>query len=85
VVYLWDAAAGAIEQLCECKQEGEHITSVKWMADGTFIALVKAPFSCLLIRNTHARTIKHTQTRRHTHTHTHTHKHHSYTIHRARR
>jgi len=39
VVYLWNSSAGSIDQLCECKLEGEVITSVKWMADGSFIAI----------------------------------------------
>lgn len=38
-VYLWNAASGEIEMLCETKEEDEVITSVKWMQDGSHIAL----------------------------------------------
>eukprot|EP00808_Paulinella_micropora_P031650 g73359.t1 len=38
-VYLWDAATGDIETLCEMKNEDEVITSVQWMPDGSHLAL----------------------------------------------
>mmetsp|Transcript_26699 Transcript_26699/g.70115 ORF Transcript_26699/g.70115 Transcript_26699/m.70115 type:complete len:460 (-) Transcript_26699:483-1862(-) len=38
-VYLWNAATGAIEQLCETTREGDHITSVSWSPDGSRLAV----------------------------------------------
>ena len=38
-VYLWNANTGDIEQLMECQEEDEYITSVSWGADGKHIAV----------------------------------------------
>ena len=38
-VYLWDAATGNIDLLCEMPVAGDAVTSVQWMADGTHIAI----------------------------------------------
>jgi len=37
-VYLWDASSGSIDMLFEAP-EGEHVTSTKWMPDGTHLAV----------------------------------------------
>ena len=37
-VYLWNAADGSIEQLCEL-EEGDHVTSVSWGADGKYLSV----------------------------------------------
>ena len=38
-VYLWDAATGNIDLLCEMATPGDIVTSVQWMADGAHIAI----------------------------------------------
>lgn len=38
-VYLWNANTGDIEQLMECQDEDEYVTSVSWGADGKHIAV----------------------------------------------
>jgi len=38
-VYLWNANTGDIEQLMECSEEDDYITSVSWGADGKHIAV----------------------------------------------
>lgn len=38
VVYLWNAANGAISELCQAG-EGDYISSVSWLADGTHLAI----------------------------------------------
>jgi cell division cycle 20, cofactor of APC complex len=38
-VYLWNAASGGIEQLCETEREDDHVTSVSWSPDGTHLAV----------------------------------------------
>jgi len=38
-VYLWDAATGEIELLCENEEDDNNITSVSFMADGTHLAV----------------------------------------------
>ena len=38
-VYLWNANTGDIEQLMECQEEDEYVTSVSWGADGKHIAV----------------------------------------------
>ena len=37
-VYLWDAASGSIDLLCELGQ-ADSVTSVQWMADGSHLAV----------------------------------------------
>ena len=37
-VYLWDAATGAIDLLSETK-DGEHVGSVSWTGDGSYLAI----------------------------------------------
>jgi cell division cycle protein 20 (cofactor of APC complex) len=38
-VYLWNASDGSITQLCELEDEGDHVTSVSWGADGKYLAV----------------------------------------------
>ena len=38
-VYLWDAASGSIDLLCELANEADSVTSVQWMADGSHLAV----------------------------------------------
>ena len=38
-VYLWNAGTGSIEQLMECGQEDDYVTSVAWAADGKHVAV----------------------------------------------
>ena len=38
-VYLWDAATGTIDLLCELSTPGDAVTSVQWMADGAHVAI----------------------------------------------
>ncbi|CAL8466961.1 g6497 [Coccomyxa elongata] len=38
-VYLWNAADGSIEQLMECSEEDDYVTSVAWAADGKHVAV----------------------------------------------
>ncbi len=38
-VYLWNAATGSIEQLCETQREDDHVTSVAWSPDGAHLAV----------------------------------------------
>jgi cell division cycle protein 20 (cofactor of APC complex) len=38
-VYLWNAASGAVEELCSLPREGDYVTSVSWAADATHIAV----------------------------------------------
>lgn len=38
-VYLWNANTGDIEQLMECSEEDDYVTSVSWGADGKHIAV----------------------------------------------
>ncbi|KAK9916231.1 hypothetical protein WJX75_000288 [Coccomyxa subellipsoidea] len=38
-VYLWNAANGSIEQLMECSDEDDYVTSVAWAADGKHVAV----------------------------------------------
>lgn len=38
-LYVWDAVSGNIELMCELPDEDNNITSVKWMQDGSHIAL----------------------------------------------
>jgi len=38
-VYLWNAADGSITQLCELEDEGDHVTSVSWGADGKYLSI----------------------------------------------
>ena len=38
-VYLWNAATGETELLMQCPEEEDIVTSVKWAADGTHIAV----------------------------------------------
>ena len=38
-VYLWNANTGDIEQLMECSDEDDYVTSVSWGADGKHIAV----------------------------------------------
>jgi cell division cycle 20, cofactor of APC complex len=37
-VYLWNASDGSIETLCEL-EEGDHVTSVSWGADGKYLSV----------------------------------------------
>ncbi|WIA09936.1 hypothetical protein OEZ86_000101 [Tetradesmus obliquus] len=37
--YLWNAADGSIEELCSLPGEGDYITSLKWAADSTHLAV----------------------------------------------
>ena len=38
-VYLWDAADGSINQLCELPEEANNVTSVQWGAEGAYLAV----------------------------------------------
>ncbi|KAK9823526.1 hypothetical protein WJX72_003403 [[Myrmecia] bisecta] len=38
-VYLWNASSGDIQQLMQCSEEDDYITSVNWAADGKHIAV----------------------------------------------
>ena len=38
-VYLWDAASGSIDLLCELPNAADSVTSVQWMADGSHLAV----------------------------------------------
>lgn len=38
-VYLWNAGTGDIEQLMECKDEDDYVSSVSWAADGKHVAV----------------------------------------------
>jgi len=38
-VYLWNAASGDIHQLCELEAEDDYVSSVKWVEEGTYLAL----------------------------------------------
>jgi len=38
-VYLWNAATGSIDQLCETEIPGDFITSVSWAASGVHLAI----------------------------------------------
>jgi cell division cycle protein 20 (cofactor of APC complex) len=38
-VYLWEAAAGTIVELCTLPDEGDYVCSVAWIADGSYLAV----------------------------------------------
>jgi cell division cycle protein 20 (cofactor of APC complex) len=38
-VYLWDAAAGSITELCTLPDEGDYVCSVAWVEDGSYLAV----------------------------------------------
>ena len=38
-MYLWNAGTGDIQQLMECSNEEDYISSVSWAADGKHIAI----------------------------------------------
>jgi len=38
-VYMWNASTGAITQLMETTEEGNHITSVRWGGGGAYLAI----------------------------------------------
>ena len=38
-VYLWNAASGDIHQLCHLAGEDDYVASVKWVEEGTYLAL----------------------------------------------
>lgn len=38
-VYLWNAAAGSVEELCSMPNEGDYVSSVAWSADGAYLAV----------------------------------------------
>lgn len=38
-VYLWDAAAGGVEELFTMPNEGDYVGSVAWSADGAYLAV----------------------------------------------
>lgn len=38
-VYLWNASSGSVEELCECPDDGNYISSVSWASDGSHLAV----------------------------------------------
>ena len=38
-IYLWNAADGSINQLCEIEDEEDYVCSVNWTADGNYLAV----------------------------------------------
>jgi cell division cycle protein 20 (cofactor of APC complex) len=40
-VYLWNAGSGDILQLLQMEQPGDHISSVAWIKEGNYLAVVQ--------------------------------------------
>jgi len=38
-VYLWNATSGSVDQLCQCPEDDDYITSVSWASDGKHLAV----------------------------------------------
>lgn len=39
MVYLWDAGSGSISELCQVSATEEYVSSVSWVADGSYLAV----------------------------------------------
>ena len=38
-IYMWNAADGSIQQLCQMQSEGAHVTSLSWIPQGNYMAV----------------------------------------------